>query len=76
MDVFKYIVYEQVEEVGMDKWVAAKEPGSFLDECVIAVYKEGHCPKDVLEDINKVRVVTCRIDFIDILLNSFSCSNP
>mmetsp|Transcript_4655 Transcript_4655/g.9509 ORF Transcript_4655/g.9509 Transcript_4655/m.9509 type:complete len:505 (+) Transcript_4655:56-1570(+) len=54
MDVFKYVVHEQVEEVGMDRWVAAKEPGAFLDECVICVYKEGHCPKDILEEINKV----------------------
>ncbi|KAL7462733.1 hypothetical protein ACHAXS_003106 [Conticribra weissflogii] len=56
MDVFKYVVHEQVEEVGMDRWVAAKEPGAFLDECVICVYKEGHCPKEVLEEINKVGV--------------------
>eukprot|EP00970_Alexandrium_tamarense_P003046 scaffold436_cov188-Alexandrium_tamarense.AAC.29 len=53
MDVFKYVVYEQVEEVGEDKWIAAKENGAFIDECVIAVYKEGHCPSDVLEDLNK-----------------------
>mmetsp|Transcript_22342 Transcript_22342/g.36751 ORF Transcript_22342/g.36751 Transcript_22342/m.36751 type:complete len:430 (-) Transcript_22342:11-1300(-) len=53
MDVFKYVVYEQVEEVGMDKWVAAKEPTDFIDEIVIAVYKEGHAPADVLEDLNK-----------------------
>ena len=53
MDVFKYIVYEQVEEVGMDKWIAAKEPTDFIDEIVVAVYKEGHAPADVLEDLNK-----------------------
>ena len=53
MDVFKYVVYEQVEEVGMDKWIAAKEPTDFIDEIVIAVYKEGHAPADVLEDLNK-----------------------
>lgn len=53
MDVFKYIVYEQVEEIGMDKWIAAKEPADFIDEIVIAVYKEGHAPADVLEDLNK-----------------------
>eukprot|EP00984_Skeletonema_dohrnii_P020897 scaffold10294_cov102-Skeletonema_dohrnii-CCMP3373.AAC.7 len=53
MDVFKYVVYEQVEEVGMDKWIAAKEPTDFIDEIVIAVYKEGHVPADVLEDLNK-----------------------
>lgn len=53
MDVFKFAVYEQVEEVGMDKWIAAKEPSEFMDECEIAVYKEGHCPPDVLEDLNR-----------------------
>lgn len=53
MDVFKYVVYEQVGELGVDKWIAAKEPTEFIDEVVIAVYKEGHAPADVLEDINK-----------------------
>ena len=52
MDVFKFTVYEQVEEVG-NRWIAAKEPSEFMDECTISVYKEGHCPVDVLEDINK-----------------------
>ena len=57
LDVFKFTVYEQVEEVGMDKWIAAKEPTEyFMDECIINVYKEGHCPPDVLEDINKAEV--------------------
>ncbi|KAL7530732.1 hypothetical protein ACHAWF_003496 [Thalassiosira exigua] len=50
LDVFKFTVYEQVEEVGMDRWIAVKEPSEFLDECVIAVYKEGHAPAEVLED--------------------------
>jgi hypothetical protein len=53
MDVFKYVVYEQVEELGQDKWIAAKEPTDFIDEAVIAVYKEGHAPADVVEDLNK-----------------------
>lgn len=53
MDVFKFTIYEQVEEVGMDRWVAAKEPSEFMDECVITVYKEGHCPPEVLEDLNR-----------------------
>ena len=53
MDVFRFAVYEQVEEVGMDRWVAAKEPSEFMDECVIAVYKEGHCPEEVLMEMNK-----------------------
>jgi len=57
LDVFKFTVYEQVEEVGKDKWIAAKEPTEyFMDECIINVYKEGHCPPDVLEDINKAEL--------------------
>lgn len=53
MDVFKFTIYEQVEEVGMDKWVAAKEPSDFMDECTVAIYKEGHCPPEVLENLNR-----------------------
>ena len=53
MDALKYIVHEQVEEVGMDKWIAAKEPGAFMDESVIGIYKEGHCPPEILEELNK-----------------------
>ena len=53
MDIFKFTVYEQVEEVGLDKWIAAKEPSDFMDECTISIYKEGHCPPEVLEDMNK-----------------------
>ncbi|KAL7531268.1 hypothetical protein ACHAXR_003946 [Thalassiosira sp. AJA248-18] len=53
MDAFKFTVYEQVEEVGEDQWIAAKEPSEFMDECTIAIYKDGHCPQDVLEDLNR-----------------------
>jgi hypothetical protein len=53
ISVFKFTVYEQVDEIGMGQWVAAKEPSEFLDECVIAVYKNGHCPADVLDEINR-----------------------
>lgn len=53
MEVLKFAAYEMVEEVGLDRWIAAKEPTDFMDECVINVYKEGHCPEDVLEDLNK-----------------------
>jgi len=53
MDVLKYMVYESAEEVGEDKWVASKEAGEFLDEMVVAVYKEGHVPPEVLEDMNQ-----------------------
>ena len=53
MEVLKYIVYESVDEIGRDKWVAYKEPSEFMDDCYISVYKEGHAPPDVLEEINK-----------------------
>ena len=41
MDVFKFTVYEQVEEVGMDRWIAAKEPSEFMDECTISISIQG-----------------------------------
>jgi len=53
VDVFKYIVYEQAEEIGEDEWTAVKEPSEFLDECVVAVYKPGHVPKEVLDSMNQ-----------------------
>jgi len=52
MDILKYMVYEAAEEVN-DEWVAVKEPSEFMDEVVIAVYKEGAAPPEVLEDLNK-----------------------
>ncbi|KAL7441500.1 hypothetical protein ACHAXH_007760 [Discostella pseudostelligera] len=52
-NVFKFTVYEQVDEIGMGQWIAAKEPSEFLDECIITVYKNGHCPVDVLDEINR-----------------------
>jgi hypothetical protein len=55
MDVLKYVVYEQAEEIGEDEWVASKEPSEFMDEAIIAVYKQGHAPADVMEDLMKVR---------------------
>jgi len=55
MEVLKYIVYEQAEEVN-DEWIAHKEPSEFLDEVTITVYKEGEAPAEVLEDINKAEV--------------------
>lgn len=53
MDVLKYIVYEQTEEIGEDKWIAAKEASDYMDEVIISVYKEGCAPAEVLEDLNK-----------------------
>lgn len=52
MEVLKYIVYEQAEEVN-EEWIAHKEPSEFMDEAVIAIYKEGEAPPEVLEEINK-----------------------
>ena len=33
--------------------MAIKEPSEFMDEFVIAVYKEGAAPPEVLEELNK-----------------------
>lgn len=55
MDVLKYIVYEQAEEVN-EEWVAHKEPSEFMDECTIAIYKEGQAPPEVLEEMNRVEL--------------------
>lgn len=55
MEVLKYIVYEAAEEVN-EEWIAHKEPSEFMDEVVIAIYKEGEAPPDVLEDINKAEL--------------------
>jgi hypothetical protein len=52
MEILKYIVYEQAEEVN-DEWIAQKEASEFMDEVVIAIYKEGEAPPEVLEDMNK-----------------------
>ena len=52
MEVLKYIVYEQAEEVN-EEWIAYKEPSGFMDECMIRIYKEGEAPPEVLEEINK-----------------------
>lgn len=52
MEVLKYMVYEAAEDVN-EEWIAYKEPTDFVDECVVAVYKEGAAPPEVLEDVNK-----------------------
>jgi hypothetical protein len=52
MEILKYIVYEQAEEVN-EEWIAHKEPTEFMDEAVIAIYKEGAAPPEVLEELNK-----------------------
>eukprot|EP00934_Nitzschia_sp_Nitz4_P006708 Nitzschia sp. Nitz4//scaffold255_size41878//10719//11966//NITZ4_007400-RA/size41878-processed-gene-0.10-mRNA-1//1//CDS//3329544356//6698//frame0 len=55
MEVLKYIVYEQAEEVN-EEWIAYKEPSEFMDEVTISIYKEGEAPPEVLEDINKAEL--------------------
>jgi type IV secretory pathway VirB10-like protein len=55
MEVMKYIVYEQAEEVN-EEWIAHKEPSEFMDEVVIVIYKEGEAPPEVLEDVNKAEL--------------------
>lgn len=55
MEVLKYIIYEQAEEVN-EEWIASKEPSEFLDEVTICIYKEGEAPEDVLEDMNKAEL--------------------
>ena len=52
MEILKYIIYEQAEEVN-DEWIAQKEQSEFLDEVVIAIYKQGQAPPEVMEDANK-----------------------
>lgn len=55
MEILKYIVYEQAEEVN-EEWIAYREPSEFMDEATIAIYKEGEAPAEVLEDINKAEL--------------------
>jgi len=58
MEILRYLVYESVDEIGEDKWIAFKEPSEFMDECNITVYKEGQAPPEVLEEINKGEIPT------------------
>lgn len=53
MDVLRFTIYEQVEEVGEDTWIAVKEPTDFIDECIIVVYKAGYCPPEIVMEMNK-----------------------
>jgi hypothetical protein len=56
LEVLTFMVYEQAEEVN-EAWVAHKDSGEFMDDDVtIRVYKEGHAPDDVLEEINRVEL--------------------
>lgn len=53
MDVLKYIVFEQAEEVN-EEWVCYKEPSEFMDDITITVYKEA--PEEVLQEVNQVEL--------------------
>ncbi|KAG7366706.1 hypothetical protein IV203_029376 [Nitzschia inconspicua] len=56
MEVLKYIVYEQAEEVN-DEWIAHKEPSEFMDEITIAIYKDAEdAPPEVLEELNRAEL--------------------
>lgn len=55
MEVLKYMVIEAAEECN-EEWITHKEPSEFMDECVIAVYKDGHAPEDVMEEVNRVEL--------------------
>jgi hypothetical protein len=56
MEVLKYIVYEQAEEVN-DEWIAYKEPSEFMDEITIAIYKDPEdAPPEVLEEMNRAEL--------------------
>ena len=56
MEVLKYIVYEQAEEVN-EEWIAHKEPSEFTDEIIVAIYKDAEsAPADVIEEMNKAEI--------------------
>jgi len=56
MEVLKYIVYEQAEEVN-EEWIAHKEPSEFTDEIMVAIYKDAEsAPPEVLEEVNQAEI--------------------
>mmetsp|Transcript_24030 Transcript_24030/g.56716 ORF Transcript_24030/g.56716 Transcript_24030/m.56716 type:complete len:412 (+) Transcript_24030:60-1295(+) len=56
MEVLKYIVYEQAEEVN-EEWIAHKEPSEFTDEIIVAIYKDADsAPADVIEEMNQAEI--------------------
>jgi hypothetical protein len=55
MKAMEYIVSEAAEECN-ENWITHKEASEFMDECVVAVYKEGHAPDEVVEEINRVEL--------------------
>ncbi len=56
MEVLKYIVYEQAEEVN-EEWIPYKEPSEFTDEVTIAIYKDAEsAPPEVMEEVNRAEL--------------------
>jgi len=56
MEVLKYIVYEQAEEVN-EEWIAHKEPSEFTDEITVAIFKDAdNAPPEVLEELNQAEL--------------------
>lgn len=53
--VLEFVVNEAVEDIN-PSWTPYKEKGEFLDEARIMIYKEGHVPADVQEDLNRGEV--------------------
>jgi hypothetical protein len=52
MKVLEFVVYETVEDID-EEWTPYKLPGEFLDESTIVVYKAGHVPSEVEDDLNR-----------------------
>ena len=56
MEVLKYIVYEQAEEVN-EEWIAHQEPSEFTDEITVAIYKDPEfAPQEVIEEMNHAEI--------------------
>mmetsp|Transcript_28837 Transcript_28837/g.29252 ORF Transcript_28837/g.29252 Transcript_28837/m.29252 type:complete len:171 (+) Transcript_28837:486-998(+) len=56
MEILKYIVYEQAEEVN-EEWIAHKEPSEFTDEITVAIFKDAEtAPPEVLEELNQAEL--------------------
>ena len=56
LKVLEFVVNEAVEDINEEKneeWTPYKEPGEFMDEANIIVYKTGHVPAEVMEDLNR-----------------------
>jgi hypothetical protein len=50
MEVLKYLVQEQVDDIN-EEWVVYQPPSEFMDEVTLTIYKEA--PPEILEEINQ-----------------------